>query len=111
MSVKAEYGGTEGVTGDNLLENTIYVPKEGRSIDMERLKIGLSNKVLATEVLVVSNNVASWVWLTPLLGSRIVGIFLSETVSWIFPGGWREAAIQVIGCMTLVNAIHTIGME
>ena len=78
---------------------------------MGMLKTGSSNEVLSTVFLMVRDNVASWVWLTPLLGSRIVGIFVSETVSWIFPGGWREAAIQVIGCMTLVNAIHSIGTE
>ena len=78
---------------------------------MGRLKIGSSNEVLATEVLVVSKNVASWVWLTPLLGYRRVGIFLSEPVSWSFSGVWKESAIEVVGLRTLANAIHSIGTE
>ena len=63
--------------------------KKGMSKDIGRLKTGSTNEVMATEVLVVSENVASWVWLTPLLGARIFGIFLSDPVSWSFYGGWR----------------------
>ena len=89
MTVKAEYGGTESVTGDNSVKNTIEGTKEGRSIEMGRIKILSSNEVMTTEVLVVSKNVSSWVWLTPLLGSRIVGLFVSDTVSYSFDGRWR----------------------
>ena len=89
MTVKAEDGGTEGVPGENSLKNTVEGTKNGRYIDMGRLKTVSPNEVLATEVLVVSENVASWVWLTPLLGARIFGIFLSDPVSWSFYGGWR----------------------
>ena len=48
---------------------------------MGRLKIGLPNKSLATEVLVVSDNMVSWVWLTPIIVARIFGLFVSEPVS------------------------------
>ena len=89
MTVKAEYGGTESVTGDNSVKNTIEGTKEGRSIEMGRIKILSSNEVMTTEVLVVSKNVSSWVWLTPLLGARIVGLFVSDTVSYSFDGRWR----------------------
>ena len=47
----------------------------GRYIEMGRLKTISPNEVLATEILVISKNVASWVWLTPLLGARRVGLF------------------------------------
>ena len=67
MTFKENDGVTEGVTGENSVENTIYGTKGGRYIYIVRLKTGSSNEVLATEVLVVSNNVASWVWLIPLL--------------------------------------------
>ena len=49
---------------------------------MGRLKTGSSNEVLATDILVVSENVSSWVCLNPLLGSRRVRMFVSEPVSW-----------------------------
>ena len=61
MNFQAENGGTEGVPGENSVENTISVTKGGRSIEMVRFKTGSSKEVLATEVLVVRNNVASWV--------------------------------------------------
>ena len=64
---------------------------------MGRLKKGASNEVIATKVLVVRKNVASWMWLTPLLGERIVGIFVSDTVSWSISRGWIESFIEVIG--------------
>ena len=77
MNITSEVGGTEGVLGEKYLENNIEGTKKGRYIDMRRLKTGSPNEVLATEVLVVSKNVASWVWLTPLIGARRVGIFVS----------------------------------
>ena len=55
----------------------------GKAIEIGRLKIEPPNNVAATEVLVVSDNVASWVWLTYLLGARRVVIFVSDPVSWI----------------------------
>ena len=64
---------------------------------MGRLKKGASNEVIATEVLVVRKNVASWMWLTPILGDRRVGIFVSGTVSWSIYRGWIESFIEVIG--------------
>ena len=78
---------------------------------MVRLKIVSPNKVPATEVLVDSENVASWVWLNPLIGSRRVGLFLSEPVGWSFSGGQREEDIGIIRFRTLSSAIHSIGME
>ena len=60
------------------MENTIEGTQKGRYIEMGRLKIGFPNKVLATEVLLVSDNVVFCVWLTPLLGASRVGIFVSE---------------------------------
>ena len=59
----------------------------------------------------VSENMASWVWLTPLIGAKIVGIFVLDPVSWSFTGGWKEAAIEVIGFRTLVRYIYSIGTE
>ena len=91
MAVKTEYEGNYGVPGDKLLENIIEGTQKGRSIEMVRLKVGSPNEVITTEVLVVSENVASWVRLTPLIGARRVGIFVSETVSWSFDWVWREA--------------------
>ena len=111
LTVKAGYGGTEGVPGENLVQNTIEGTKGGRYIYMRRLKTGASNEVPATEVLVVRNNLASWAWLTPMLGSRRVGLFVSEQVIWIIAGGWIESSIGVIGFRTLASAIHSIGME
>ena len=49
----------------------------GGSIDMVSLTVGASNGVLATEVLVVSENVVSWLFLTDLLGDSRVEIFVS----------------------------------
>ena len=91
MAVKTEDEGNYGVPGDKLLENIIEGTQKERYIEMVRLKIGSPNEVIKTEVLVVSENVASWVRLTPLIGARRVGIFVSETVSWIFDWVWREA--------------------
>ena len=59
------------------MNNTIEGNKGGSSIEMIRLKTGSSNEVLATEVLLVIKNVVSWLWLTPLIVSRRVGIFVS----------------------------------
>ena len=92
LTVKAEDGGTEGVSGDNSVENTIEGTKGGRYIEMGKLKSGASNEVLSTEVLVVRKNVASWVWLTPLIGSNRVGLFVLDPVSWSIYGGWRESS-------------------
>ena len=47
--------------GENSSENTIEVTQKGIYIEMGRIKIGQPNKVLAAEVLVVIENVASWV--------------------------------------------------
>ena len=77
---------------------------------MVRLKIVSPNKVPATEVLVDSENVASWVWLNPLIGSRRVGLFLSEPVSWIYTWICKEA-IEVIMFRTLESAIHSIVID
>ena len=44
--------------GENSSENTTDGTKRRRSIDMVRLKNRSSNEVMATEVLVVSKNVA-----------------------------------------------------
>ena len=74
---------------DNSVENTIEVTERGGYIYMGRLKMESSNGVLATKVWVVSENVLSRLWLTPLLGSWRVGVFLSETASWIIAGGVR----------------------
>ena len=49
----------------------------GGSIDMVSLTVGASNGVLATEVLVVSENVVSWLFLTDPLGDSRVEIFVS----------------------------------
>ena len=70
MAVKTEDEGNYGVPGDKLLENIIEGTQKERYIEMVRLKIGSPNEVITTEVLVVSENVASWVWLNPLLGYR-----------------------------------------
>ena len=78
------------------MDNTIEGTKEVRSIEMVRLKTVSPNEVLATEVLVVIDNVASWKWLTPLIRDRRVGIFLSEPFCWNFYGRWRKSAIEVI---------------
>ena len=51
--------------GENSLENNIEGTQKGRYIEMGRLTIGSPNKVLPTEVLVVSDNVASCVRFTP----------------------------------------------
>ena len=40
LTVKGENEGTEGVLGENSLENTIEDTQKGRSIDMVRLKTG-----------------------------------------------------------------------
>ena len=50
--------------GENSLKNTIECTHKGRYIEMGRIKIILLNKVPAIEVLVVSENVASWMGLT-----------------------------------------------
>ena len=78
---------------------------------MVRLKTRSSNEVLTTEVLVANDNVTSWVWLTPMLGARRVGLFVSDTASWSIYGGWREAAIKVIGFRKLMSATHSIGTK
>ena len=109
MNVKAEYWGTEGVPGDTSMGNTIGGTKKGRYIYMGRPKTGSSNEVLATEVLMISENVLSWVCLTPLLGVRRVGIFVSEPISLSFSKGWREAVIEVIGFRNIARDIHSIG--
>ena len=111
MTVKTEDGGTDGMSGEKSVDSTIEVTKRGSSIDMGRLKNGSSNEVLTTEVLVVSKNVEPWVWLNPIIGARRLGIFLSEPVSWSICGGWREAAIEVIGLRTLSITTHSLGME
>ena len=49
----------------------------GGSIDMVSLTVGASNGVLATEILVVSENVVSWLFLTDPLGDSRVEIFVS----------------------------------
>ena len=95
MTIKEKGGVNEGVLGENSAENTVDGTKGGRSIDTGRLKTGSSNEVIATEVLVVINIVASWVWFTPLIGARRVEIFLSELFSWSISGGWRETAIKI----------------
>ena len=77
------------MSGEKPEDKTIEVTKRGRSIYMGRLKNGSPNEVLDTEVLVVRENVAPWVWLTPMIGDRRVGLFVSEIVSWIIAGGWR----------------------
>ena len=79
------------------MENNIEGTKEGRYIEMGRLKTGSSNEVMTTEVLVVSENVASWLWLKPLLGSRRVGLFESEPVSWSFYGGGEKQPLKSLG--------------
>ena len=78
---------------------------------MGRLNTGSPNELLATEVLVVRENMVSWVWLNPMLGARRVGLFLSEPVSWSFSGGQREEDIGIIRFRTLSSAIHSIGTE
>ena len=93
------------------MDNTIEGNKGGRSIYMGRLKNGSSNELLATEFLVVRDNVTYWVCLTPMIVSRRVGLFLSDPVSWIIDGGWRESDIEVIGLRTIASAIHSIGTE
>ena len=40
MIVKVEDGGTEVITGEKSVENTIEVTKRGRYTDMGRLKTG-----------------------------------------------------------------------
>ena len=56
---------------------------------MGRPETGSSNDVMETKVLVVSENVVSWVGMNPLLGAKRVGLFVSEPISSCFPGGWR----------------------
>ena len=55
----------------------------------------------------VSDNVTSWVWLNYLLGSRRVGLFVLEPVSWIYAWWWEEA-IEIIKFRALESAIHSI---
>ena len=110
MNIKSKDEGTEGVPVENSLDNTIEVTQKRRSIETGRIKIGSTNEVLATEVLVVSDNVASWVWLNTLMGARRVGIFVSDPDSWSFDWGWSEA-IEVIGFKTIAIAIYLIGTD
>ena len=77
---------------------------------MGRVNIGSPNKVLATEVLVVSENVPSWAWLSPRLGASRVDLFVLESVSWSYVWEWRES-IKVIKFSDQARAIHTIGTD
>ena len=77
---------------------------------MGRLKIGSPNKVLAIEVLVVSDNLASWVLLNPMLGGSRVEIFVSDPVSWSSTWGWIES-IESISLRNLEITIHSIGTD
>ena len=96
--------------GENSSENTIEGNQKGRSTEMGRLKKGSPDKVTGTEVLMVSENVASWVWLTSLLGSSRFGVVVSEPVSWSYTWGCKEA-IEVIRFRTLSRAIHSMGTD
>ena len=73
---------------------------------MGTLKKLASNELIAIEVLVVSENMASWLWLTPLIGARRVGLFVSEPVSWSTAGGCREVSFEVIGFSTPARNLH-----
>ena len=110
MNIKSKDEGTEGVPVENSLDNTIEVTQKRRSIETGRIKIGSPNEVLATQVLVVSDNVASWVWLNTLMGARRVWIFVTDPASWSFDWGWSEA-IEVIGFKTIAIAIYLIGTD
>ena len=78
---------------------------------MVRFKMGALNGVIATEVLVVSKNAVSWLWLTPLLVSMIIGLFVSEPASWSISGGGRELSVEIIRFRTLESDIYSVGTE
>ena len=70
-----------------------------------------SNGLVVVEVLVVSENLASWLWHTPLLGASRVGIFVSETAIWNIFGGGSETSDEIIRFGTLAITIHSVGTE
>ena len=43
--------------------------------------------------------------------ARRVGILVSDPVSWIIVGGWREAVIEVMGFRNLASSNYSIGTE
>ena len=59
----------------------------------------------------ISNNLESWTWLTPLIGDKRVGTFLSETASLNVSGRWIEIATEVIRFRYLASDVHSIGTE
>ena len=81
MTVKSGDVVNEGVPREKSAENTIEGTKGGIFIEVGRLKMGTSNRVPSTEVLVVSTNLESWLWLNPLVGSRRVWLFVSDRAS------------------------------
>ena len=93
------------------MENISVATKWRSYIDRGRLRTGASNEVISTEVLVVNENVGSWVWPTPLIGARRVWLFVSDPVSWSIDWGCIEAFFELIRFRTLSSAIHSIGTE